>query len=474
MKRIVAFARSVIPQDPTQLFLLAGSVLLLICIELRSYPETPEFLQPSIYNFLDVYRSWLLFSAAARLLIFLAGAAGLFISFWPGVHAARRIFCFVLLPSFTGIAAICGRYLYISQLPDFPRESVMKAGPHNEAWAFNTVWSLGPAVHMSVLGFVLVLIFFSRLATGVSRLPVSLAHDKSVPFDDAEIWERVLIVVLISTTCIRSIAFVIRSVFESVYYLVIKHGNYRLPPLGNPVIVTILTASLAGIAAWAAGERRWKELRQFLRPPGAKFGLLGLSFPTAIEFVPNLIVYVSDRIHWATFDFGKVDAPIFSTYFSTLNPLFLWWLIPPALEEVMWRGYLQPRFVQRFGVMRGIFLLGISWSAFHFLGDVAGMSEDSAIFLQFAFRLTSCVAMSYVLGWLTLRSGSVWPAALAHGFSNVWILTNSYNPNGIHNVVPEGFIVTACWAVLGFVLFRYWPPSISAEDSDPVAEIAPA
>jgi len=132
MQRIILFARSVIPQDPSQLFLLAGSVLLLICVELRCYPETSEFLHPNIYNLPDVYRSWLYVSSAARLLIFLAGAAGLFVSFWPGVRAARRVFFFVLLPSFTGIAAVCGRYLYISQLPDFPRESVIKA-VHNEA-----------------------------------------------------------------------------------------------------------------------------------------------------------------------------------------------------------------------------------------------------------------------------------------------------------------------------------------------------
>jgi hypothetical protein len=98
MQRIILFARSVIPQDPSQLFLLAGSVLLLICVELRCYPETSEFLHPNIYNLPDVYRSWLYVSSAARLLIFLAGAAGLFVSFWPGVRAARRVlffsFCF--------------------------------------------------------------------------------------------------------------------------------------------------------------------------------------------------------------------------------------------------------------------------------------------------------------------------------------------------------------------------------------------
>jgi membrane protease YdiL (CAAX protease family) len=473
MKRIVVFARSVIPRDPSQLFLLAGSVLLLISMQLRCFPQISDYSYQSVYDLPDPYRSWYFFSIAARLPIFFAGAAGLFICFWPGTRGARRLLTLVLLPSFAGIAAICGRFLYVSQLPDFPRESVLKAGPHNEAWALGTVWNLGPAVHMSVLGFVLVLIFFSRLTTRVSRLPVLVRHTVDVSPSDGRAWNRTLLFVWISMAFITAIGSAAAFSVLSIYDYLEGFGFHSLPA-ANFVATTVAMSCFLGIAAWAAGEDRWRRFREFSRLPDAKFGLLGIIFPTAIEQVPKFVAYVSARIHWASFEFARLAPPVFSSYFALPTPIHLWNLPGAFFEEIIWRGYLQPRFIQRFGIVRGICLLGASWGASHFTGDFTRVGTDTAVFSQFVFRLTTCITMSYTLGWLTLRSRSVWPAALAHGFSNVWIFSPRYSLVGIQDGFLRSAIVTACWAVLGFVLFRYWPPSIAAQDSDPVAEIAPA
>ena len=472
MRRLVLFARSVIPPDPTQLFLLAGSVFLLISMHLRCYPVIPDYEYSSVFRASDSYQSWFRFSAAARIPIVFAGAAGLFTCFWPGIHPIRRILGFVLLPSFAGIVSLCGRFLYLSQQPDFPRASMMQGGPHNEAWAFRTIWSLGPAVHMSILGLVLVLVFLSRLATGVSTLPLSLPHAEDVSPADDKIWKQILALVWISITCVSVIGAATGLSVDGVYRLLERFVNYRLLPPADVLIAALSIACLGAIAAWAVGEGRWTELRHFLRPPGSRFAALGVIFPTAIELAPNLAAYVSDRVHWAAFEFGKLPPPIFASYFLLPNPLFLWYLIGAALEEVIWRGYLQPRFVQRFGLMQGIFLLAIAWSAFHFLGDFRRMAEDYQVFLQLVFRITTCIAMSYVLGWLTLRSRSIWPAALAHGLSNVWILAMAYSFDWQQTPFLRRIIVTACWGLLGFVLFRFWTPSIATEVYDQPENLA--
>jgi membrane protease YdiL (CAAX protease family) len=479
MRRLALFARSIIPLDPTQLFLLAGSVLLFISMQLRCYPLLPSYvlgvnakLNGSYGEpFTLAYQSWLLFSVIARLPIVLAGAAGLFICFWPGVHSIRRILGFVVLPSFAGIVALCGRFLYASQQPDFPHVSVMQRGPHNEAWAFSTVWTLGPALHMSVVGFALVIFFVSRLAAGVSTLPVSLTHAGDTPIDEKS-WKRILVFVWISITCMSAIGALTNTALEGFYFLLAKFVNYRSVPPGDALISALSIACLVAIAAWAVGEGRWKELRQFTRSPETKFAVLGVIFPTAIELVPNVVGYVSDRVHWAAFLFGKADPPFFPSYFLVPSPLFLWYLPAAFLEEVIWRGYLQPRFVQRFGLARGIFLLAIAWSAFHFLGDFQRMTEDYQVLLQLFFRITSCVAISYVLGWLTLRSGSIWPAALAHGLSNIWIFAMTDALDAQQSPFLRRIIVTVCWGLLAFALFRFWPPTSATEDSNQLSVVA--
>jgi membrane protease YdiL (CAAX protease family) len=479
MRRLALFARSVVPLDPTQLFLLGGSVLFLISMQLRCSPPLPSYVfgvNVQLYGsyndpLAQAYQSWLVFAAAARFPVFLAGAAGLFIWFWPGIHPVRRILIFVVFPSFAGITSICARFLYLSQQSTFPHLSVMQRGPHNEAWAFSTVWTLGPALHMSILGFALVIFFVSRLAAGVSSLPVTLPHAAhGLPGDD-RIW-RISVFMWISITCMSAIGALASTALNGLYFLLVKFVNYRLSPPGNALISALSTLSLVAIAAWAVGERRWEELRQFVRPPETKFAMLGLIFPTAIQLVPNLVAYVHDRVHWAAFQFGKTDPPFFPSYFPSPNPLFLWYFPAAFFEEVIWRGYLQPRFAQRFGLMRGIFLLAIAWSAFHFLGDFLGTTTDCQVFLRLLFRITNCVAMSYVLGWLTLRSKSIWPAALAHGLSNIWIMAMNYSIDGQQSPFLRGIIVTVCWGLLGFALFRFWPPSIATEVSDQPENVA--
>jgi membrane protease YdiL (CAAX protease family) len=62
------------------------------------------------------------------------------------------------------------------------------------------------------------------------------------------------------------------------------------------------------------------------------------------------------------------------------------------------------------------------------------------------------MALNFVLAWLTLRSESVVPAAIAHAVFNVLV----YSPIG-PQLAGKDVLRVALWAVLAYVLFRYWP-----------------
>ena len=471
MKRLILFARSVIPQDPAQLLFLGGSVLLLISMELRCFPVVPGYIPGSDIFLNESYddplakaiQSWLLLSISARLPIVFAGAAGLFICFWPGPHAVRRIFCLVCLPALAGLAAI----LYLAQHLDFQYMSVLQRDLHNKAWLLSTVWKLGPAVHASAVGIAMVLVFLSRLAIGVSTLPLSVVEDEA----QDEIWKRIRAFIWISITGISVIGLVASATVRAVYRVLLQFMSYQSLPSDAPLDKAFATALLSGVAAWAIGQDRWKQLRQFTQLPETKFGMLGIVFPIAINLIPNLIAYLSDRIHWAVFEFSRFSPPIFASYFHIPSSYYFWYLFAAGFEEVIWRGYLQPRFVQRFGLIRGIFLLGLAWSAFHFLGDFQKTTGDYEFLLKLTSRLSLCIAMSYVLGWLTLRSGSIWPAALAHGLHNVWTFSRVNGQQPLLTMPIALAIVLTCWGLLAFALFRFWPPSSAKDVSGQVAVI---
>jgi membrane protease YdiL (CAAX protease family) len=88
-------------------------------------------------------------------------------------------------------------------------------------------------------------------------------------------------------------------------------------------------------------------------------------------------------------------------------------------EELGWRGFLQGPLIERLGVTRGIVLLGLIWSFWHLPALLSGYNyPEHPVLGAFVLFPVTLVAVSFMMGWLTLRAGTFWPAALAHGAGN--------------------------------------------------------
>ncbi|WP_166871019.1 CPBP family intramembrane glutamic endopeptidase [Salinibacterium sp. ZJ450] len=94
-------------------------------------------------------------------------------------------------------------------------------------------------------------------------------------------------------------------------------------------------------------------------------------------------------------------------------------VIPALGEELGWRGWLQPRLADRFGQWGAALLTGVIWGLWHapviLLGyNYPGYPAVAAL----VFMIVACILMSVLFGWVSDASGTVWMAALAHGFIN--------------------------------------------------------
>ncbi|MDZ8275514.1 CPBP family intramembrane glutamic endopeptidase [Microbacterium aquimaris] len=132
---------------------------------------------------------------------------------------------------------------------------------------------------------------------------------------------------------------------------------------------------------------------------------------------------------------------------AVLNSVFA------AGEEIGWRGWLQPALMP-LGTWPALVITGVVWGLWHSPIILLGYNFDRADLSGVLFMVGGCVAWGLFLGWLRLRSDSVWPAVLAHGSLNavggfVLLLSAAGATVDMARVGPLGII---SWALVAIVM----------------------
>ncbi|WP_144763325.1 CPBP family intramembrane glutamic endopeptidase [Curtobacterium sp. 9128] len=86
-------------------------------------------------------------------------------------------------------------------------------------------------------------------------------------------------------------------------------------------------------------------------------------------------------------------------------------------EEIGWRGFLVPA-LQRYGTGVALLGSGVVWGVWHAPIILLGYDFGRTDWLGVVFMVVACVLLGVVLGWLRIRTGSVWPAVFAHAGVN--------------------------------------------------------
>ena len=450
MKRLAEFIRSVIPADPFQLLFLAGVVCLIAAHGLRWQPVG----LPSAGQSAGDFGLWLQYGALifVYFIIFL-GMAGYFVCFWAGKHPLRRVIRWVCAPALLGLGLMFFRILYLSATRTSILESTSSVIGNRFRWVEANLWKLPEGFQFTLLGLVLIGIFISRMAFGIATLPVAIPN-AHVSQENLEAWRRLQFLIFLLVGPLFLVGLLLSFVSIGIPLMIFATPPAYIQSIWFSRLAPVLeTPAACTVVLYLMGPENRQTVQDSIRLPDRTSALLSLIFPVGTAVLISAGHFVVDREVWVAHGFGKFSAPEFGSYFDIPDPYFLLLFFAAFFEEIIFRGLLQKRFIERYGMHRGIFFVGIVWGAFHFFSDFSFPRATGLVVLSHSgMRLFTCVTLSFVLGWLTLRSESILPAAAAHTLYNVVVFSGFAPP-----FLGKNFVQVALWAVGAYVLFHFWP-----------------
>jgi len=180
-----------------------------------------------------------------------------------------------------------------------------------------------------------------------------------------------------------------------------------------------------GVAAIVTRLGTQGNLRGFGWKPG-KVKWLALAYVLPILYA--LPVYL---IAWfgglGTFDEGKwVVSPQFTpaTGLAMIAAAGLAAsLLSATGEEIGWRGFLVPEMLKVTSFRRTALISGAIWAAWHMpliiSADYRG--EGTPLIYSIACFAAMIVGLAVIMAWITIKSGSFWPAAMLHATHNLFV-----------------------------------------------------
>ncbi|MEO3795472.1 CPBP family intramembrane glutamic endopeptidase [Nonomuraea sp. B10E15] len=261
------------------------------------------------------------------------------------------------------------------------------------------------------------------------------------------------------------------------------------------IAAMMLTPALAGVVVlrWIHRSANIRAAIGLVRPRPfgrlARESLLALAVPCGVQILTLMVAALAGtyrfdltgfsgfRAQFAPGTVGQSGIPVaeLAVWLGTLVLSMVIWLPMFFGEEVGWQGYLLPRLLS-LGVWPAMACTALVFALWHLPtlimgGQYPGHSPLASV----AYMIISTVLLVPIFTWLRMRSGSVWPAVLAHNFVSsagvqlIWLFSDADHPIDPLHVGLNGW---PGWIVMGaFVAFLAatgrlrWAASAGAQES---------
>lgn len=209
------------------------------------------------------------------------------------------------------------------------------------------------------------------------------------------------------------------------------------PALSGLATYLIYDRNINGVG-WGPGKIKWLAIA-YLLPlfyAGLAYGFIWLTGLGSIN---------------SQYHFSFISLIVFGTL---INVAFA------AGEEIGWRGFLVPELYQRTRFTATCLITGLIWAVWHFPLILSGLYlAKMPTLLQLLLLVITVTAMTFVISWFRLMSGSVWPAVLLHASHNLYIqrlfdpLTLETSPLSKFMIGESGLVLMAIFIALAVIFW---------------------
>ena len=203
----------------------------------------------------------------------------------------------------------------------------------------------------------------------------------------------------------------------------VNDGLFVLTMMWSPGLAALLTQfiatrSLRGLG-WHIRSVRWLGIA-FILPVVYGLPVYAFTWLTGLGMFPNPSRIATLAEKYAS---SNVIATLATFLLISLTIDMVGPLISALGEEIGWRGLFVPELAKMTSFTKTALISGVVWAAWHmpaiFLADYnSGVTPPVYGAIFFTVTIT---AISFPFAWLTLKSGSLWPAVLLHAIHNQFI-----------------------------------------------------
>jgi membrane protease YdiL (CAAX protease family) len=133
-----------------------------------------------------------------------------------------------------------------------------------------------------------------------------------------------------------------------------------------------------------------------------------------------------------------------------------------AGEEIGWRGYMLTRLIDS-GIPNPLLIHGLIWTAYHIPLILAGaysVASGPSVILSVIMFTIIATSFSYLLAWLRMDTGIIWPSLVAHATWNA-LTQSAFNPvtqgdNSMLWIGESGIVMALVLVLMIFLLKRVY------------------